>query len=146
MRGLHMKKAVIKWSIFLAIVLIAVCAIRVNRSHLVLYSQIERIEFQGYHSCDGPVSETVVLSEDEARKVLTHFNFSSYAGQVNAEGCTHDFKFVIYLKNGKLIRINEAGHFGLEVEQPKGQYWIKSDALANYAQELIEKYGLLVSE
>lgn len=141
-----MKKLIIKWSIFLAMVLIAVCAIRFNRSQLVLYTQIERIEFQGYHSCDGPVSETVVLSEGEARKVLTHLNFSSYAGQVNAEGCTSDFKFAIYLKNGKLIRISEAGRFGLEVEQPKGQYWVKSNALANYAHELIEKYGLLVSE
>lgn len=141
-----MKKLIIKWSIFLAMIVIAVCVIRFMRSHLVFYSQVERIEFQGYHSCDGPVSKTVELSKSEARKVLTHFNLSTYAGQIHAEGCTHDYCFIIHLKNGKLIRISEAGRFGLELEHPTGQYWIKSEALAEYAQELIEQYGLSVSE
>lgn len=136
-----MKKLIIKCSIFLAALIIALFAIRIMRYHFIFFSQVKTVNLQGNH-CDTGEAKTVELTESEIRKILNYYNLSSYAGQVHAEGCDYEYRIVIHLYGGKHISIIEAGRFGLEAETSNGQYWVKSDQLDEFARELLDKYGL----
>lgn len=139
-----MKKLIIKCSIFLAMVVIAVCAIRFVQCHLIFFAQVKTVNLQNHH-CDSGEAKTVELTKSEIRKILTYYNLSSYAGHVDAEGFDYEYRIDIHLYDGKHIAIIEAGRFGLEAETPSGQYWVKSDQLDEFARELLDKYGLLNS-
>ena len=137
-----MKKKVIKWIIILAVVLVAICTIQILRGRIILPAMVQRVEFEGVGSdCEGAAGP-VELDRSEIRKAATYHSFSLYAGTVNAEACEFDFRFKFYLVGGTEITVKDAGSMGIEVNTPLGKYWIKSEALEKYAQELIEKYGL----
>lgn len=109
----------------------------------LFFSQVERVEFQGHNSCGGPISETVVLSDSEARKAVFYYDIAAYWGHVDAESCVSDFSFKIYLKNGDRISLIEAGSPRIKVCAPNRDYiWINSPFLAAYAKELISKYDI----
>lgn len=142
-----MIKKIIKWSIIVVAVVIFLCAIicsiKYMRGRWIPASQVEKVEFRGFTSCEVPIPEAVELNESEVRKVVRYFNTASYRGRVDAEGCDSDFNFTIYLEDGTRIYFREAGSPRLEVNPPEGEkFWITSQALAEYAQELIKKYGL----
>lgn len=109
----------------------------------ILFSQVERVEFQGRRSCDGPISKTVVLSDSEARKAVFYYDIAAYWGHVDAESCDSDFNFKIYLKNGDRISLIEANSPRIKVCAPNRDYiWINSPFLAAYAKALISKYDI----
>ena len=137
-----MKKKVIKWIIILAVVLVAICTIQILRGRIILPAMVQRAKFEGAGIDCGVTGRPVELDRSEIRKAATYHSFSRYAGKVTAGGCKYDFKFTFYLIGGAEITVRDAGSFGIEVNTPLGQYWIKSEKLAEYAQELIEKYGL----
>lgn len=137
-----MKKKVIKRLIILAVVLVAICTIQILRGRIILPAMVQRVELEGVGSdCEGAAGP-VELDRSEIRKAATYHSFSRYAGTVTAERCEFDFKFTFYLIGGAEITVKDAGFMGIEVNTPSGKYWIKSEKLAEYAQELIEKYGL----
>lgn len=143
-----MKKTIIKWSIILAVLIIFICCINFSRGRWIIPAQVERVVFQGYTSCDGPISDTVELTDSEIRKLVFNYNCASYAGEVTADSCTSEFSFTFYLRDGSSIYAGDAHTRNprIEVSPPHGErYWIKSKALADYAQELIKKYDLTVS-
>lgn len=109
----------------------------------ILFSQVDRVEFWGQSSCDGPMTKTVVLSDSEAWRTVLYYNIALYQGDVMAEGCDSDFTFNIFLKNGNRIRLIEAYSPRIEVEATgRDQIWVNSALLTAFAQELIVKYGL----
>lgn len=109
----------------------------------ILFSQVDRVEFCGQSSCDGPMTKTVVLSDSEAWRTVLYYNIALYQGEVMAEGCDSDFTFNIFLKNGNRIRLIEAYSPRIEVEATsRDQIWVNSALLTSFAQELIVKYGL----
>ena len=141
-----MKKWIILGLVILGL-LAVFCVNRVASGRLIFASQVQWGEFRGYDSCDDPATKRVELTDDEVRTLLTHFTLAAYAGKVNAEGCPSDFGFVIYLEDGTKISAREANSPRVEVGPANGEkYWIKSQALADFAQELIEKYDLEISE
>ena len=143
-----MKKTIIKWSIIIAAVIILVCCLKFFSGRWVLPSQVKGVQLRGYYSCDAPNTHNVALSEDEVRKLLYHYNFASYAGSVTADSCISEFGFTIYMEDGSYIHVKDAHTRSplIEVSPLHGErYWVKSEALADYALELVEKYGLPVS-
>lgn len=141
-----MKKKIIKWSIIAAVVLIAICVIQLLSGRCIMPWQVEKVEFKGFTSCSGPISDTVELSEHEVRKLVQHINCSVYMGPVTAEGCDSDYSFKVYLEDGTKIYFREAGSPRIEVNPQYGEkYWIYNKALSKYAKTLIEKYNLMVA-
>lgn len=139
------KKIIIAVAVVVGLIAL-VCTINILRGHWLVPAQIQRVEFQGHDSCSGPVSKTVELNNSEIRRMVAYYNLASYAGRVDAEGCDSEFSFNIYLKDGTRIHIREAYAPRIEVKLPQqDKYWINSTQLANFAQELIEKYDLTVS-
>ena len=109
----------------------------------ILFSQVERVEFQGHYSCEGPISETVTLSDSEARKAVLYYNIALYQGEVTGEGCDTDFRFTFYLNNGDRISLTEAYAPRIKVYATgRDGIWVNSTLLTAFAQELIAKYGL----
>ena len=143
-----MKKQIIKWTIILLVVVIAICAVRYLRGALIFSWQVDKIEFQGFScDCDSRGTDTVELSKDEIRETLRHYNASRNKRSVTGEGCESEFNFMIYMKDGTTIFIDEAGSPRLDVSPFLGEdYWVDNEALAEYAQELIEKYNLVIHE
>jgi hypothetical protein len=143
-----MKKKIIKWSILLLVVVIMICTVRYLRGQLIFSWQVDKIEFQGFScDCDSRETETVELSRDEIRETIRHYNASRNKRDVAGEGCESDFNFMIYMKDGSTIFIDEAGSPRLDVSPYLGEdYWVDNQALSDYAQELIKKYNLVVHE
>lgn len=141
-----MKKKIALWIAIVAGLIAAIGIFNVSRGRWILASQVQRVEFRGYSSCDGPEADKVELTDSEIRTLVSHYNLAAYAGEINAEGCVSDFGFVIYLTDGSKITAREAQFFKIDVTLPTGtSYWLKSEGLTRYAQELIEKYDLNVS-
>ena len=145
-----MKKQVIKWIAVIAGVIVGawalLCIINALSGRWLTPSQVQRVVFRGYNTCDSPESDTVELSDSEIRKVVAYYNQAIYAGRATADSCTSEFKFYIELTDGTRINIREAGSPRMKVFPPQGDsYWINSVLLADYAQELIEKYELTAS-
>ena len=143
-----MKKKIIIWSAIIVGLIVLVCCINFSWDRWILPAQVERVVFQGYTSCDGPISDTVELTDSEIRKLVFNYNCASYAGEITGDSCTSEFSFTFYLRDGSRIYVGDAHTRSprIEVSPPHGErYWIKSEALASFAQELIEKYDLAVS-
>ncbi|MBQ7416361.1 MAG: hypothetical protein IJW14_04935 [Oscillospiraceae bacterium] len=139
-------KKIITWIAAILVILLVVCGIQLWRGGWITSAQIERVEFRGCSSCEGPVSGSVELSRSEINKMVTYYNLAGYAGRVTGEDCDSAFGFTIYLKDGTWFSFREAGSPRIEVNPLNGEkYWITSGLLARYAQELIEKYELTVS-
>lgn len=139
-----MKKKIIKWSVIVSTILIAICVIQLLSGRCIMPWQVEKVEFQGFTSCSGPISDTVELSEHEIRDLIRHFNSSTYRGRVDAEGCDSDFNFTIYLEDGTKIYFRSAMGSKLEVTPPEGdKYWVSNPFLISYAKKLMRKYKLM---
>lgn len=108
--------------------------------------QVEKVEYQGFTSCSGPVSGTVELNERETRKLLQYINSTFYMEPVTGEGCDSDYNFKVYLQDGTTICFRDAESPRIEVNPQHGEkYWIYNKALSNYAKELIDKYNLMAN-
>ena len=142
-----MKKWIILGLVILGLIAVF-CGNRLAGGRLIFPAQVQRVEFRGYDSCDGPVSEKIQLTDDEVRTLLTYFTLASYSGKVTADSCCSDFGFTIYLEDGTTVCAREANSPRVRVSSRSGgrDYWVKSQALADYAQELIEKYNLQTNE
>lgn len=142
-----MKKTIIKWSIIAAVILGAILSIQFIRARWIAPCLIEKIEFKGYCvCCEGIASATVELSRDEIRELMRIYNTPVKQRELLGEGCNSDYSFKVYLVGGVSFYVREAGSPRIEVNPIFGKkYWIFSDALTEYAEELIEKYNLLVS-
>ena len=141
-----MDKKIILWIAVIVGVIAGMIAIaiipRISRGQWITPSQVQRVEFWGFSSCESTEPNRVELSESEIRTLISHFRSATYAGKVDAEGCDCEFSFVIYLTDGTKIAAREATAPRIHVDPPQGEaYWIQSKALASYAQELIKKYG-----
>ncbi len=143
--GILIKKAMIKWSIIIAGLIVIVCYFKFSSGRWVLPSQVKGVQLEGYSSCDDPAPRNMELSDSEARDLLFHYNLAGCEGSVTADSCTSEFGFTIYLKDGSYISVSEAGDPRMTVSPLHGdRYWIKSEALADYVRELVEQYDLTV--
>ena len=138
-----MKKAIIK----LIIILAAILSIQFIRARWIAPCLIEKIEFRGYYvCCEGTDSTTVELSRNEIRELMRIYNSPVKQSELLGEGCESDYSFKVYLVGGVSFYVREAGSPRIEVSPILGKkYWIFTDALTEYAEKLIEKYGLMVS-
>ena len=142
-----MKKKIPKWVIVIAVLLILIAIFNISRGRWVLASQVERVEFRGYDvDCEGPAAVYIELTGWDLHKLIAYYNFAPYAGPITGEGCVSDFGFIIYLKDGTKINVREAYFSKIEIDLPNGtSFWAKSKLLTNYANKLVEKYGLPTS-
>ena len=142
-----MKKQIIKWTIIILVVVIAICTVRYLRGQMIFSWQVEKVEFRGSNTCSGKLSDTVELTEDEIREAIQYYNTSAKRRSVQGFQCDSDFAFTIHLKGGITIRIVEAGSPRLTVHPALGKdYWVDNEALAEYADKLIAKYNLLIND
>lgn len=142
-----MKRTIIKWTIIVAVLVVAVFAIQTLRGRWIWSWQVQQIEFRGYDSCDAPNSEKIVLTKSESRKLLRLLRSATFLGRVEGEGCPSDFGFRIYLIDGTTIYAREAYFNKIEVNPPLGEkIWLKSKKLTQYAMELVEKYDLIIDQ
>lgn len=142
-----MKKWIVLGLVILGLIAVF-CGNRIAGGRLIFPAQVQRVEFRGYDSCDAPTPKEIELTDGEIRTLLTHFTLASYSGKVTADSCCSDFGFTIYLEDGTTVYAREANSPRVRVSSRSGgrDYWIKSQALADYAQELIEKYDLQTNE
>lgn len=143
-----MKKKIIKWTITLLVLVIAICTVRYLRGQMIFSWQVDKIVFQGFScDCDSRATDKVELSKDEIKETIWHYNASINKRSVAGEGCESDFSFMIYLKDGTTIFIEEAGAPRIDVSPFLGEdFWVDNEALVEYAHELIQKYNLVVHE
>lgn len=107
--------------------------------------QVEKIVLHGPHGCGcQPESgETVELSADEMWKFMRLYNCSTYAGEINADGCETSFSADIYLRNGCCIYLWEFNDEKLYLSPTKSErYWVCDSKLHDYIVELVDKYEL----
>jgi hypothetical protein len=141
-----MKKTIIKWVVIVASVIAVICTVQVLRGKWIFPIMVQRVEFRGFSSCSGPVSDKVELSKSEIRELAFHYSTARYMGRCRGEGCDSDFGIKFYLAGGMSVYVREAGSPRLEVRPPFGEkYWINSEELAQYARELVEQYDLMVA-
>ena len=143
-------KKVFKWVAIAAAVVVVLLALTILFNLLggrwISASKIQKCEFQGFNSCEGPISKTVEITDGEAWMAATDFNLAIYAGGVAADACDSEFNFTFYLEDGTRISVTEADSPRVKVYATgKNGYWVISPSLAAYAQYLIEKYDLTVS-
>lgn len=112
----------------------------------ILFSQVDRVEFRGHRSCDGPSSKTVVLSDSEAFAATVLCNTRLYWGSINADFCVSDYSFTFYLEDGNRVSLTEVDSPRIKTNATTGRsrYWIVNPPLAILARLLILKYDLTI--
>lgn len=139
-----MKKKIIL-IIKIAVISLAVLSAIPNLcGRLILPANVLRVEFKGFTDrCSSPSieSKSIALSRSEIRELISRFNSSEYKGKMEADFCSWDFSFTVYMSNGAFITVKDGGGW-MEVSSLFGSYWIESEALDEYAMELVEKHDL----
>ena len=135
-------KTILLSAIIICVIMGTVAIIpRICRGQWITPSQVQRVEFRGPSSCEGPEPSKFELSDSEIRTLVSHFRHAAYAGKVNGENCDHEFSFVIYLTDGTKISAREAAAPRIYVKPPHAEaYWIRSKSLTNYAKKLIQQH------
>ena len=141
-----MKKKVIKITAIAVLSLVVLSAIPNFCGQLIIPAMVLRVEFKGFTDrCSSPSvdSKAIALSRSEIRELISRFNSSEYKGKMEADFCSWDFSFTVYMANGAFITVKDGGRY-MEVSSILGSYWIEGDGLEEYAMELVEKHDLSV--
>lgn len=139
-----MKKKVIKITAIAVLSLVVLSAISNLCGRLIIPAMVLRVEFKGFTDrCSSPSvdSKAIALSRSEIRELISRFNSSEYKGKMEADFCSWDFSFTVYMANGAFISVKDGGRL-IEVSSLFGSYWIEGEALEEYAMELVEKHDL----
>lgn len=139
-----MKKKIIFITTIAVLSLVVLSAIPNFCGQLIFPAMVLRVEFKGFTDrCGSPSvdSKAIALSRSEIRELISRFNSSEYKGKMEADFCSWDFSFTVYMANGAFIIVKDGGRY-MEVSSILGSYRIEGEALEEYAMELVEKHGL----
>lgn len=108
--------------------------------YLTTYNQIEKVVLKTYdHSEYGEVE----LTESETRLVITLYNLSRKAGEINAEPCCSEYGCGFYYKDGTKSWIMEGVKSKLLFTPRNGERcYMANPMLISYMKKLAAKYDM----
>lgn len=130
---------IIKIALAIACLLLVVYFIGFGHN-LVGVWQVEKITLT---ASNGNGTSTVELQEEDVRQLVRYYNRSRRVGDITAEGCDCLFFVQIHLKDGSTIGLSDHYEDRMKVNGTEFEgYWADNEALVEFIQELVEKYGL----